>query len=456
MSAYLDFDELPFIQELKDRPLAPSVAQTSDFLKRCYVLLRGALHATAGWIVAVEHQELKFMLCRHLDQTAQLADELRVRILQLRYPRRDVDGRWDSKLVEWNGLLLNAPDQGSFAQGVYEGLQPALQGAFERYLESAEPIADLPTVDVLNAARELFARQRVEWLQIRDEGPRAPKATAPAGWADALRAALRACGGVEGAEEQGSMTVPAAARTFERPNTPGRDPRYQHRCELLGHCLMFWNPESAGLTWVSHAIMHFNELWAAEMTAAVMFDNPNAPWELQLDAARWCHDEARHCQLGVSRLQSAGFDIYAEIPAPDTITFSVYEPDHRNERMLAVHCFERGGVMQLHKQAAMNWHNQQGEAVGGRHFDFDWADESIHLHYGLKWIKHLMGEETLNTGFEAKMREAVELRRRNAIEPLVKAQEAEVEAHFRRLCERLGCEFAVTPIEALPLAPGIN
>src|SRR5690606_37437605 len=134
-----------------------------------------------------------------------------------------------------------------------------------------------------------------------------------------------------------------------------------------------------------------------------------------------------------------------EIPAPDTITFSAYEPESRNERMLAVHCFERGGVMQMHKQAAMTWHHEHGERVGGRHFDFDWADESIHLSYGLKWIRHLMGEEVLAEDFEGRMREAVALRQREAIEPRAEAEREEVDAHFRRLCARIGCEFEANP-----------
>jgi hypothetical protein len=73
------------------------------------------------------------------------ADALRSRVLELRYPRRDVDQDHDSGLVAFLAELPKAKTDAEFALGIYEVLKPALVAAYRRYLESGDPLDDAPS-----------------------------------------------------------------------------------------------------------------------------------------------------------------------------------------------------------------------------------------------------------------------------------------------------------------------
>src|SRR5690606_33259340 len=65
---------------------------------------------------------------------------------------------------------------------------------------------------------------------------------------------------------------------------------------------------------VRQSVHHLNEVWAAEMAAASLYDLAEAGGaEFILDAARWCYDEIRHCRMGWRRLSTWGFQMH-EMP----------------------------------------------------------------------------------------------------------------------------------------------
>ncbi len=49
----------PLMASLLARPLSRTVEETSGLSKRWYVLERGCMRAIAGWLAAVEMQEIK-------------------------------------------------------------------------------------------------------------------------------------------------------------------------------------------------------------------------------------------------------------------------------------------------------------------------------------------------------------------------------------------------------------
>lgn len=435
---------------LLTHPLSRAVEETSALLKRWYILERGTMRALAGWLPAVATQEIKLLMARHQWLDAVAADQLRERILELRYPRRDVDRKWEVSLTGLLEAAINAPDELCFVSGLYKTLKTSLLEAYKEAVAQSEPVGDEPTIFLLQNLLHNKEVQLQEMLVLLAEA----EARNPAGadvrarWAEYLDARLQAMGGVSGNAQAAKTETPdnGLERVFQRPTKAQRDPRYERHCELMTHHPVAWVPDDDGVAWLSHAVSHFNEMWAAEAAAELLYNHSDAPWPLLKDAARWSYDEARHCQMGIARLQRAGFDIYKDLPAPDSITYDCFEPDHLQERLLAIHCFERGGVVGGGKVAALKWHQARGDGEATQHYDFDWADESIHLQYGLEWLKHLYGEEVLDSKFEERQVQAVE-HRYGFFKELLAREEPLMEQYYRDLCDKLSVEFKVKPAE---------
>src|SRR5512133_1951319 len=75
------------------------VGDASRTLKRYYVAERQLMRVLAGWFIKTSPWEVKFQLAADMWQTAQSADVLRTRVLELRYPRRDVDKKHDPEVL---------------------------------------------------------------------------------------------------------------------------------------------------------------------------------------------------------------------------------------------------------------------------------------------------------------------------------------------------------------------
>ena len=89
---------------------------------------------------------MKFQLAVDQWQAVEHADALRTRVLELRYPRRDVDKKYDADVMAFMGEVAKAANVREFIAGVYEVLLPALIEAYQDYLQRADPLDDSPTV----------------------------------------------------------------------------------------------------------------------------------------------------------------------------------------------------------------------------------------------------------------------------------------------------------------------
>src|ERR1041385_4176011 len=100
-------------------PNLQSVEQASALQRRLYRTIRETMRAMAGRISGVAKWEAKKLLARHIWLDAQHADALRARVLELRFPRVDVDLEADKAL---NVVLAKLPSTNSdaeFLAGVY-------------------------------------------------------------------------------------------------------------------------------------------------------------------------------------------------------------------------------------------------------------------------------------------------------------------------------------------------
>lgn len=380
------------------------VNDASRILKRLYVFERQLMRALAGWFVRTAPVELKFFLAGELWLSSQQADSLRTRVLELRYPRRDVDKKWDADVLAFTHELMKAPDLRRFLAGVYQVALPAFVSALDSYLERADPLDDAPTVYRIRHLK-LDAQARIDAAQSQIE-THAPEGDDPAGWIRHIEGMLRAMGGLDGLAQR----VPPAADQpfaglpdFTLPAAVTRDPRFKPARFHLPHENKF--DKAGAAAWkriealdkraamqVWSAISHFNEIWAAEVPASVLFDLDNQPWEFYLDLARWAWDEARHSYMGYRTLQRWGWDVPALIPYGDAL-YNALAHLPPAQRLALLYYYEEGLLRSGTKQIEIQILESAGDAGSTQDMDYDWADEAIHVSFGFKWLRHLLGDD---------------------------------------------------------------
>ncbi len=180
------------------------------------------------------------------------------------------------------------------------------------------------------------------------------------------------------------------------------------------------------------AISHFNEIWAAEVPIAAMFELTNEPWEFYLDLSRWAWDESRHSMMGYRAMQGWGWDVPALIPYGNA-NYNALGHLPPAQRLALLYYFEEGLLRSGLKQTELKILESAGDEGSAQDMDYDWADEAIHVSFGFKWLRHLLGDDT--AGQEELKRLTDEARAVHA--DFVRAHKDDEEAKLAPFFERL-------------------
>src|SRR6478735_1097965 len=124
-------------------PNLQEVEHASALQRRLYRTIRETMRAMAGRICGVANWEAKKMLARHIWLDAEHAEGIRTRVLELRFPRVDVDLEVDKALMEVLAKLPSTRSDAEFLGGVYQVIKPAVLAALERYLRQSDPVDEL-------------------------------------------------------------------------------------------------------------------------------------------------------------------------------------------------------------------------------------------------------------------------------------------------------------------------
>ncbi|HXQ53483.1 MAG TPA: DUF455 family protein [Stellaceae bacterium] len=139
-----------------------------------------------------------------------------------------------------------------------------------------------------------------------------------------------------------------------------------------------------------HRHMH-TEMQTLEIAARTLADFPDAPWELRLQIARQCWDEARHVALLHRRLLAKG-GRKGEFPV---INFdwgvSMMVPTLPGRLAVQNRTLE-GGEMDLLRELITQW-RRVGDEETSQLMDVILADEIQHVRYANHWLKAL-GKQT--------------------------------------------------------------
>lgn len=367
---------------------------SARLLKRFFLCEEALVIGQAGWLASLGSYEIKTTLPRLLWEDAMCAHELRERVFELRFPSRVLEPGEDTPLWQLFSESLNAPNAGALLLALARVYKPALLAAYETYLATTDEIADGPTLRFLSQAVREKKAQLPLLEQFAREVLKTPEQRAEAeNWVAVLGQRLQDLGGVYPQEGGGETPVPAevvplpGSWPFRLPDVPVRDQRF-HLCrfywpDVIDPSIKY--TEGVALQ-VRSAISHFNEIWAVETAGAVLHAFARRlGWPFIYNAARWAYDESRHCRMGYERLKQWGFTPQ-ELPLGTYIYDSAagQEPLYRLGMLFF---FETKNISK--KQERIRAFTAYEDEVSRHDMEYDWADETIHAHFGKYWLSAL-------------------------------------------------------------------
>lgn len=379
------------------------VGECATILKRFYFLQREMVLMQAGWMPGTEHWQSKLLLPEFLWEDALIARDLRERVLELRYPERRIVAGDDQPLLDRWRSFRDAPNSAAFLLALYQVIKPALRQAYQGYLDVADRLDDSPTIRILKQAVEDIDEQLARWREAQaDADATYPEHREVAGaWARGVAETIAKLPGSWAISER-IGSVPAfepsrfGGKPFQISRTGKRDKRFPY-------ALFPW-PDSLdpkrgpGEGWelqVRQATHHLNEVWAAEMAAACVFDLlESAPSDFLEESVRWCYDEIRHCRMGFTRYKDWGFTM-GEMPMGSFSYDAGAEADPVT-RLGIIYYFESTYIHTKSERTKI--FAAFGDRVSSHDMDFDWADELIHSYYGTRWLKHFLAEKGESRG----------------------------------------------------------
>jgi len=374
----------------------------------------------AGWTPGTEHWETKLLLPEFLWEDALVAGQLRKRVLELRFPERRMEAGADEACIGFWKALADAPSGEAFSCALIQHIKPALRKAFCKYRESSDSLDDAPTMRIINHAVADIEEQKRRGAAAHDDlcvsFPHDAQATTT--WVEAVGRAIGKLSPNWWDPAEDSDFAPALVelaphrRPFGIARRGVRDRRFNRAHFSWPDSL--WPDRGPGTGFelqVRQAQAHLNEIWAAEMAAACIYDlMEDGPPEFLEDAARWCFDELRHCKMGYTRFMDWGFS-KSEMPM-GSFSYDAGEPLDAISRLGIIFYFETTFIHT--KSERTKSFAAFGDRTSSHDMDFDWADELIHTYYGKRWLNYFLEKEatgrTINEIKEIAFRSVQDLR----------------------------------------------
>lgn len=363
--------------------------QVASQLLRCFRAEADVMRVLGGWTPRVTENDERLALARDIGHRAEHADAIRARLHRLRTTDRMMavpDRPW-RRLIE---MLDAAPSTPDLIAGVYQVLGTQLVNAYRRLLADADPLADEPTIRLVE--RELLP----DHLAILRWGEAFLRSHAhdPA-YSAKVRDTLALAGGLvdrseavpedrkDQAADNGTGFWPLS-RPAPDQITLGSEYRVVSNGERPSYCPSFaeFGPPDVEILVNHHGLMP--EIASLSIIGSMLHEVSDRPWEFYRDFAIQCADEVRHIGLLLRRLDELGSGPGAQ-PFPTWTFYDAVSYLPVTERTLVFNAIVEGNVVEtLHDRArALEEAGNPGSA-----YVADWisADESLHLHNGMRWL----------------------------------------------------------------------
>ena len=341
-------------------------------------------------IYRVGEPELKYLLCQHIWESAGHARFLRER-------GREMSGFGNGESVRdslcqlFNEAVMPA-DATVALTGFYQVLKPALLAAYRHYLQATHHLADWPSrklVEEFIADEERHAREMAPYLGTVDARA----------WTAHLAAALAALGGLLGERPRAGLPAAfsweSATRRYTHPPTCNRG-KYPTCSSVFSYdpaetpIVRSWlvDPQTdARVIRLMVYVWLMMELDAVDYLATILYDTPDAPFDLHHDLARHLWDESRHSAFGFRQLPKLGVDLMTLEHSLDLYNILVQMPPHERYAMMTME-FEAGSFPT--KALVMDRVRELSDFEADTLLAFDRNDEQNHVRYGHHWLPQIM------------------------------------------------------------------
>ena len=373
-----------FGYEAASRP-GVSVAESAQRLwrlaytyRRLHALAVDALPRTPEW-------EVKCWLGLRVWLDAEHAAVLERRVNELRQPSVDAGTAPDARLARVFDELAHAGDTGELLAG-HVVVRGALVDALGSYLDAANPLADHPSVRIVEAA--LRDEQRaLAW------GRAAADAVPASGeWAATVASLLAAAGGLLGdapaVEPPRAATLRSAAGPPATDRSVRRDARFADPFNQSALIDEYCEDERRPADERAYALAYkrLREMDVPEWMAPIIADSGDAPFERRHALSRQLWDETRHAMMGEVALERQGVPFHA-FPIEIQGSMALNTRFSPREAHLLLWVIEQD----LMSAATGKKHELEIAALHGDPLlmtfqDFDWADEVLHARTGRRWI----------------------------------------------------------------------
>ena len=381
----------------KRRRMGTDVA---DLLAQWQYVEYSAMRVLCGWGRDARKWDDKLAMCYGTYLQSQNTDKLRGRLEMFPgNPDAPVHGDFERAL----GTLFEAPSFDQVMAALHELVYPALDGAYESYIASSNPVHDAPTHKML---REILAdrQEQMQWyrgFQAR-EG-----LDLDADFADKVRA---------GIESVGSFHKPIpAAEPFARPAgkhtdyhmnaAPGLVPGGDKAPNIMPFLELDWSG-SVEARRLYFMIGYLWEMGVAEQQLRWLFYADFMPWEFLRDEARHMWDESRHGNSGKTRLESLGLTVqdvgYTSYGAAlGSGKMAPMTPRDVYEAFYSVTQIAETGYFKT-KGYCFEDFRDGGDAASAEMMQFDIIDETSHTEYGRLWLEEMMRRAGVEEDYRAR------------------------------------------------------
>ena len=363
--------------------------QVANQLERCFRAEADLMRVLGGWTPLVVENDERLAFARDLGFRAEHGQAILDRLHRLRTTPRMIQ----QPSQEWRALveLLDAaPSVADLVAGLYLVVTAELVASYKQLLADCDPLADELTIRLVSRQLLPDHEERLRWAEgfARRHGYSRE-------YVGRVKSALASAGGLvvrDGSVPEDRTDELAAFGTgfWQLPSTApdrielGSEYRIAAEGERPSYCPPFeeFGPADVEILVNHHGLMP--EIASLCIIGSMLHEVHDRPWEFYRDFATQCADEVRHIGILLRRLDDleAGPDVQ---PFP-TWTFYdavAYLPVH--ERTLVFNTIVEGNVVEtLHDRAGALEKAGNPETAYG----MDWisADESLHLHNGMRWL----------------------------------------------------------------------
>jgi hypothetical protein len=363
--------------------------QVANQLTRCFRAEADLMRVLGGWTARVTENDERLAFARDIGFRAEHGEAIQQRLARLRTTASMIavpDEPWRALIA----LIDDAPGAPELVAATYGLVGAALVECYRQLRDDCDPLGDELTIRLVERHLLPDAEEMVAWADgFVTTHPADPT------WVAAVADALAATGGlvVRSDEVPPDRSDAGAvngtgfwelARPSEERIELGSEYRLVADGETVSYCPPFddFGPSDVEILVVHHGLMP--EIASLAIIGSLLHEVHDRPWEFYRDFATQCSDEVRHISLLTRRLGDLGVgtDVH---PFPHWTFYDAVAFLPSEERTLVFNAIVEGNVVEtLHDRIRALREAGNAEAA----FAMDWisADESLHLHNGMRWL----------------------------------------------------------------------